>query len=202
MSRRARLPHLDTTATLDYLEGRLDPARRRDAEAHLGEPCAPCRERVRALGALVETMRSDRSGDVPAFLRERALAVFAPAAGTAPARGLLERLAELLFDSLDAPVPAAARRSVGEARRLRYAMGAGTLEIEIEVESATQRTLRGRLDHEDAALCSLEARVGDEVRRAAFGEGGAFALSGLPAGALELTIETPDGRWQLPTLEA
>ena len=56
--------------------------------------------------------------------------------------------------------------------------------------------------NDDAALCTLEARVADEVRTVAFGEGGAFTLAGLPAGTLELSVETPDGRWQLPTLEA
>ncbi len=201
MKRRPSTRHLDTPTALDYLEGRLAGSGRDAVEAHIGEPCPTCRERVRALGALMSAMRADRTPEVPAFLRERALSVFVPAAHRAPAGGLLERLAEILFDSLAAPIPATARRSVGEARRLRYALDGVVLEMEIEVETASLRTLRGRLDHVDAALCTLEARIGAETREAAFGADGTFALAGLPAGTLTLAVSTPDGRWQLPALE-
>lgn len=200
MNRRAPHRHVDTKLALDYLDGRLDAAARERVEAHLGEPCAACRERVRSLGALVGVMRSDRTPEVPAFLRERALSVFAPAAAE-PAAGVMERLARLLFDSLATPMAAAPRRSVGEARRLRWALGAGTLEAEIEPEGATTRTLRGHFDDDDAVLSTIEARVGDERRTAAFGADGSFVLAGLPAGELRLTVETPAGRWQLPAIE-
>ncbi len=202
MKRRSTNSHLDTATALDYLEGRLAGTGRDAVEAHLGEPCATCRERVRALGALMGAMRADRTPEVPAFLHERALGVFVPAAPRARATGLLERMAELLFDSLATPLSAPARRSVGEARRLRYALGAGMLELEIESESASTTTLRGRFDHPDAALGTLEARVGDEVREVAFDADGAFVIAGVPAGRIALVVSAPDGRWQLPALEA
>lgn len=202
MTGSASARHLDARAVLDYLDGRLDAASRDRVEAHLGEPCPACRETVRALGALVGVLRADRTPEVPAYLHERALSVFAPATAAEREPGLVERIARLLFDSRSASVTAAARRSVGEARRMRWALADGSLELEIESEAAATRTLRGRLVHEDAALCSLDVRAGGESRAVGFGADGSFVLAGVPVAPLEIAVETPDGRWQLPTVEA
>src|SRR5882762_7668726 len=106
--------HVELRAALDYLDGTLEPSRRREVEAHLGTPCPDCRERVRDLGALIHLMRLDRVPPVPAALHVRALEVFAGVKRPAPAREARGQLARLLFDSWAAPLPAAARRAVGE----------------------------------------------------------------------------------------
>ena len=46
--------HVEPRTALDYLDGTLDASGRREVEAHLGAPCPVCRERVRALGALIQ----------------------------------------------------------------------------------------------------------------------------------------------------
>src|SRR5439155_437721 len=117
------------------LDRRLAEPGRREVEEHLARPCAPCRECVRELGALLHLMRHDRAPLVPEALRERALAAFAPIVRPSRVAPLLEQLARLVFDSMAAPLPAhggAVRRSrlrhaVGEARRLGFALGEGRL---------------------------------------------------------------------------
>src|SRR5258706_10793548 len=142
--------HLGPRAALDYLDGILDAAGRREVEAHLGAPCAVCRERVRELGALIQRMRLDRVPPVPAELHARALEAFAPAARPAPRAAAVEQVARLLFDSWTAPLPAAVRRAGGEARRPRFEFEGGALGLGGETESARLPAPRGRPAIEDA----------------------------------------------------
>src|SRR5207248_1400832 len=100
-------------------------------------------ERVRALGLLLQRMRDDRAIEVPEGLRARALAVFTPAEAPSPARRAVELIARLVFDSWTDPLPAAARRATGDARRLRFALEDGSLELECEREAQGVVTLRG-----------------------------------------------------------
>ena len=98
--------HLDTRTLLEYLDGRLDMGARRVVEDHLGGPCAACRDRLREIGWLVQTMREDRSVPPPESVRSRALEALGarPPLPTAAAQAWRE--AVLLFDSLLDPLPA------------------------------------------------------------------------------------------------
>ena len=198
---RNRDRHLDTSMALDFLEQRLDEATRRRVEEHLGRPCGACRERVRSLGELIATMREDRVGDVPRALRQRALDLFAPAERPSVARGLVDAVAELLFDSARQPLTAAARRSVGEARRVRFKLGTHTLDLEIERESLSTMSVRGRLAAADAHLWSIVVDVGAEHRVIHPDPTGTFVLDGLPLAALTMQLRDADERFRLPTLE-
>ena len=193
--------HIDIATTLDYLDQQLDAAHRRVVEDHLGRPCAPCREKLRSMGDLLETMRRDRTGEVPLWLHDRAVAVFTPSEQLSPARRLLESLAELVFDSLSSPLPAAMRRSVGEARRLRFRLGGHSLDVEIEREGAATVSLRGLLEAQDPALWTIEVQAGGERRTARPDASGEFALEDVPSGALLLTVTGPAGRFRLPDIE-
>ena len=192
--------HLDVRVALDYLDGRLDPRGERAVEAHLALPCAGCRERLRALGALVHTMRLDRLPPVPGVLRARARAAYAPPRPVAPEPGLLTRAAALVFDSLTAPLPAMARRAVGEARRLRYTLGDGRLEVECEPVEAGIVALRGRLAAEEAALHRIEVVVGSESFAAWPDAAGGFTLERVPAGEARIAVAGPSGHFNLPRL--
>ena len=197
-----RIPsrHLDTRAALDYFEGLLPVARRREVEEHLGGPCPDCHDLVRDIGLTLERMRGDRVPAVPAWLRERALAVFTPPAREPAGAGLMETLARLVFDSWAAPLPAAARRAVGEARRLGFELDGYTIEIEIEPESAGLLTLRGRLGGPDPMLCAIEVMAEGERFIALPDAHGAFLLERVPAGVLNLVVATPAGRFRLPSV--
>lgn len=186
---RSRDSHLDSRTALDHLDHRLDAESARRVEAHLAKPCPECRERLRQLGELVSTMRTDRVPPVPEELTRRALSMFEPNAARespAPAFGLLARL---LFDSLTAPLPAAARRSVGEARRLRYALGDALLELELERDAPSTMSLRGRLEARDAALWIIRIEAGEESRQAAPDALGSFVVEALPAGPCHVHLE-------------
>lgn len=198
---RSRDRHLETKQVLDFLEDRLGEAEKSKVEQHLGRPCSACRERVRSLSELLAIMRQDRVGPVPSALRQRALAQFAPVGQPSPARGLVEALAELLFDSAGQQLTAAARRSVGEARRMRFAVGVHSLELEIEREGGATVCLRGRFVTTDAHFWSIVAEVGTECRVARPDADGSFIFNGLPLARLSMQLIGFEERFRLPTID-
>lgn len=193
--------HLDTSSALDFLEQRLDAAHRRQVEEHLGRPCTTCRERVRSLGELIATMREDRVGEVPRQFRQIALAAFVPAEKPSLVRGLVEAFAELLFDSASQPLTAAARRSVGEARRLRFRLGTHALDLEIEREGMSTISVRGRFIAADAHLWNISVEAGPERRVVRPDATGSFVIDGLPLAPFTMTLRDGDERFRLPTIE-
>ena len=193
--------HLDTSAALDFLEQRLGASERRAVEYHLGRPCRACLERIRVLGEMLGTMRSDRVGTVPAALHQRAIAVFVPVAKPSAVQGLVEAVAELIFDSAREPLAAGARRSLGEARRLRFRLGSHALDLEIEREGVDMLSLRGRLQATDAHLWNLDVEAGSEQRNTHPDADGSFVLDRLPVAPLTLQLRDSAQRFRLPTLE-
>lgn len=198
---RNRDRHLDTGMALDFLEQRLDEGERRRVEDHLGRPCSACRERVRSLGELLATMREDRVGSVPRHLSQRAREVFVPAERPSPVRGLVDAVAELLFDSAAQPLTAAARRSVGAARRVRFKLGTHTLDLELEREGVSTMSVRGRIDAPDAHLWSVAVEVGSERRVIHPDATGSFILDGLPLAPIVMQLRNADERFRVPILE-
>jgi hypothetical protein len=199
-SPRSGTRHLDMQTVLDHLEDKLDAGSRRAVEEHLGRPCPSCRERVREMGALLETMRLDTTGEVPAWLHQRALDVFHPRAQVSPARRLLESFAELVFDSLSQPLPMAARRSIGEARRLRFQADTHLIDLELERESTSSVTLRGWLQAPDPALWRIHVQAAGEERDAHPDANGAFLLEAVPASELQIDLIGPHGSYRLPSV--
>lgn len=193
--------HLDVRLVLDYLDRKLDTRGRERFEEHLARPCPTCRERVRAVGELMDTMLSDRSAPVPEAMRERALAAFAPSGVPKRSRPLLEVLGELMFDSFVSPLPASTRRAVGEARRMRFRLGGHALDLEIEREGATVVSLRGRLQAPEPALWTLAVQSGSERRSVRPDATGSFAIENVPAGPLEVRLNAAAGRFRLPVIE-
>src|SRR5438876_879258 len=124
--------HLDTRILLDYVEDRLGSAEKRKVEDHLAGSCSRCRELLHEVGRLVDVMRADRTPPVRDALRARARDVFGVHVDASAGAGDAWRVARLLFDTRIDPLPSPARRSVGEARWLRFALGDQVLEIEVE----------------------------------------------------------------------
>ena len=201
ISDRSRERHLETSQVLDFLEERLGEAGKRKVEQHLGRPCSACRERVRSLGELLAIMRQDRMGPVPAALRQRALAQFTTVGRPLPARGAVEALAALLFDSAGQQLTAAARRSVGEARRMRFAVGVHSLELEIEREGGATICIRGRFVTTDAHFWSIVVEVATECRVVRPDADGSFILNGLPLARLTIQLIGFEERFRLPPIE-
>lgn len=193
MTRQPGQRHLDANRALDYLEQRLDAASRQDVETHLGRPCHECHERLRRMGEMIATMRGDRSPEVPAEFTQRAFDVFVPQARPDAIRTGLDSIARLLFDSLAAPLPAAVRRSVGEARRLRYALGEDSLELEIEREDGSSVAIRGRLGAPSAELWGIVVIASGETLTVSPGQRGEFAFDAVPAGPIALRATGPGG---------
>ena len=198
---RTRERHLETGVALDFLEQRLDEAGRRRVEEHLARPCSGCRERVRSLGELLETMREDRVGPVPVAFHRRAVELFAPAERPSLVRTMVDAIAELLFDSASQPLSAAARRSVGAARRVRFKLGTHSLDVEIERESASTMSVRGRIIAPEAHLWTMTVDAGTEHRVVHPDATGSFVLDGLPLAPLSLQLRNADERFRIPTLE-
>ncbi len=193
-------PHLDESTVLDYLDGRLPRAGAQAVEAHLAAPCAACRERLRAVGALLERLRTPLGPQVPGWLHAHARAAFEPAPRGARVARVAEQLARLLFDSWTAPLPAATRRAVGDVRRLRFALGGDALELECEPEGDHQVALRGRLLTPDPELHEIVVASGRETFRARPDARGAFALRGVPRGRVQVTVTGPLAHWRTRSL--
>ena len=192
--------HLDSRTLLDYLDGRLDAAARHRVEDHLGGSCAGCRERLREIATLMQTMREDRSLAPPDSVRARALQALdePPPLPTGAAQAW--RLAALIFDSFKDPVPAVTRRALGNGRWLKFALGEHRLEIEAEPEAFDTWTLRGRLDLPDPALHRVEVEVREEQLSTWADASGRFAIDRLSAGEWTITVRGPDERFRLPPL--
>ena len=199
--RRPDARHPDTNEMLSYLEARLEPKQRAAFELHLASPCFACQARLRDYGTLLGRMRTDRTPAVPETLHRIAIAAFESLPAAATPAPLAERIARLLLDTLGQPVPQAVRRSVGEVRRLRFDAGGIPVELECELESAARFALRGRVGAVDDGPHLVRVAVGDERFEARPDAAGLFALSGLPAGRAEVTVESPLGRWRLPAFE-
>ena len=193
--------HLDARAALDYLESRMDAPARRRVEEHLGSTCGACRDLVREMGWLVERMRDDRVPEVPEALRARALAAFEPGSVRLPRSHARPVPARLIFDSRREVVPATALRSLGQLRRLSFALGHDILELESEVETEDHRTLRGRLHASDPWLQRIELAVGRERLSTWPDAGGTFVFDRVPAGRARLVVSGPHGRYRIPPLE-
>src|SRR5262249_14529268 len=99
------------------------------------------------------------------------------------------------------PLTVAARRSVGEARRLRFRLGTHTLELEVEREGASMVSVRGRLTAAEAHLWSIIVEAGSERRVVHPDAAGGFVFDGLPLAPLTLQLRDTDERFRLPTLE-
>lgn len=190
--------HLTTRLALDHLEQRLTGRPLEEVERHLGTPCPRCREMLRKLGEVVEKLRAGPLEQPPGWLERRALEVFQPQPRAAGIRAAASRLLEMVFDSRTAPMPATARRAVGESRRLRFAGGPCTIELESDVESAEWAGLRGRLTVEQPALHRIEVRAGDEQRTVWADDSGAFAVDRLPRRRLQIRVTGPSGSYRLP----
>jgi hypothetical protein len=193
--------HLDPATILDLLEERLAPAATRAAEEHLATPCESCRERVHEAALLIEHMRQDRTPDVPAALHARALDVFVARPVRERGPSLAERIAQLLFDSRITPLAAPARRALGEAHRLRFALGEGALELEIESEERGLLVVRGRLELEEPALHRVELSSGALALAEWPDASGQFVFERVPGGTLTLVVTGPSGRYRVPPLE-
>jgi hypothetical protein len=84
---------------------------------------------------------------------------------------------------------------------LRFGLAARFVELELERESASTLSLRGRLEAEDPALWTLEVRSAGERFEARPDSAGAFMLASLPAGPVDVSVEGPGMRFRLPTIE-
>lgn len=193
--------HLGTREALDYLEARMDAAARSRAERHLGSPCKACHELVREFGWLVERLRLDLEPAVPDRVRARALAVFQPPPAVRESVGAAARLARLLFDSWTQPLPAGSHRSVGEMRRLRFALGGSVLELESEIESSETRMLRGRLRAPDPSLHRIVVAVGSERLSARPDPDGSFAFDRVPLGRTRVMVTAGHQSYRIPPIE-
>jgi hypothetical protein len=133
-------------------------------------------------------MRDDRAGEVPRFLHERAVGVFAPAGTPSPARRFVDAIAVLLFDSKVASLTIAARRVVGGARRYRFGLGEHSVDLELEQKGLGTMTLTGQLRASDVRLWFIEVEAGGEHRSVHPDADGGFGLEGLPHGPLTLRL--------------
>lgn len=199
MKRRPRSrTHLEIGTILDFLENRLDEGARKKMEEHLGEPCEACRDLLHESGLILERMRLDRGTEVPEAWRRRALELFAPSTEPARRASLRTLVARLLFDTAASPSLATTRGTVGSGRRMTFALGEGTLEVESEPEGPGVVSIRGVLRLEEPALHEIRLESGGDHRAVFPDAEGRFALGSIPSARIAIVVAGPAGRWRVP----
>ncbi len=167
----------------------------------------PQRRRLERLETLARHLRPAHLVEPPEGVVRRAAAL---GDGLVPGKvGWLDWLAELLFDSALAPLPAGVRSAGRDERRLLYRLRASCAGAD---EEAPQLDLRIRREPSGAVELTgqllppwPEARVvarGGRVRReGALGANGEFLLRSLPARAAHLRLEIEGSGRQRLVLE-
>jgi hypothetical protein len=88
---------------------------------------------------------------------------------------------------------------VGDARRLRFALGEHELELVSELDAPGLMTLRGRLDAPEPALYRVDVAAAVERLTVWPDADGGFMLDRLPPGRIRVTVTGPSGSYRVPS---
>lgn len=163
--------HPRIEAWLAFVDERARGVDRDKLRTHL-EGCPACRALVEDARRMRAALESDRLLAPSAAAREAAFRAFRPAPAAPPlpdwARGLPERAARLVFDSLAESGPAfAGARSAGLARRVRFESGGLELDALIEPHGdrrrLTAQVLRLQAEAQPVAAAAWVVSVGERT---------------------------------------
>jgi hypothetical protein len=198
--------HLSTETILDQME-RMDRMERRagspdlQASRHLGE-CRACAAEAARLGSLVQFMASDAANDPPTRVMEWAAGIFQPVLTPAiPGReSVFGRIARLVFDSFEQPLPAGVRSvtlSGPMTRKLLYRAGDVDIDVRVETDRDNRVSLSGQVlsdspEFFENAPIRLESR-GQSPYETATNPIGEFSFDGIPQNTYHLSMELPGG---------
>jgi hypothetical protein len=129
--------HPDVEAWIERIQESASLSERERLDAHLTS-CAACREVERHVRRMLEALAGDRLLEPSPGVLRAVLHAFAPGRDVAPppwARGLPQRIARVLFDTLATPQAAfAGARATAAARRLRFESNGLELDVLLEAE--------------------------------------------------------------------
>lgn len=134
--------HIEAHRWVDYSRGLMSEAERAAADAHLATGCTSCRRTAEVMARMAEAARAGAEYEVPSYLTQQALALFAP-----PRRKRKERLAKVLtnlvYDSMREPLPAGVR-ATSRSSQILYDAGDFALDLQVSREygGRTQRAQR------------------------------------------------------------
>src|SRR5919202_196376 len=145
------MTHFETWQWVDYSRG-LDSSIDRPAmQAHLGE-CACCRKTMEIMREVTAIAAAEPQYQPPRDVVRIAKAIFTPPASE-------RRLAQLIFDSFRAPLPAGVRTQDRQTRQAVYESGSYCVDVRLEHQPRRgTTTLVGQLadrDHPNASAADV-----------------------------------------------
>lgn len=153
------MSHFSDEIWADWARGIASADAGAEIRDHLASGCVGCSSSLATWEGVAELARREPDYEPPESVLRRAVALFEQYAPTRPA--VLERstkLAELVFDSFDNPLPAGIRSLERATRHVSYKAGSYFVDVRIE-EAGTSgwASVIGQLmHHPDASALSLE----------------------------------------------
>jgi len=187
--------HLNTEATLDFVEGRLNKEEEAFWKKHM-EICSDCVRNVQEWTQLRMDLRRTDLVSAPERDLQNVYEILEPGTGSEPAAPR-STLATIVFDSFLQPALAGARGGSGPAAR-QLVMRAEEFDIHLKIwGDQNHRQLMGQLlprkgmGFVSAARFHL-LRNGQRLESTGTDEMGEFRFTDLPEGVLSLQIDLPN----------
>jgi hypothetical protein len=153
------MSHFSDEIWTDWARGIATPDVSAEIRDHVASGCDPCRSVLATWQGVAELAGRELAYEPPERVVRNAIALFednAPRQPSVLAQGA--RLAELVFDSFQSPLPAGVRSLEQSARHVSYKAGSFFIDVRIEeANSAGRSSVVGQLmHHPDASSTSLE----------------------------------------------
>lgn len=194
------MKHYSSEEWVDFTNGNVSPLQKQDMQKHLGSGCKQCSE-LAAIWQKVSTAASEEGRfQPPAELVHLVKAEFANG-GYGKAPGLLETIAELIFDSRHGQALAGVRSVGTQSRQMLFSSNPFQIDVKIESKFGEPRlSVTGQLmdvSKPDSigkgVLMTLSNRRGQTIQTTTndFGE---FQAEIENRGDLEITFMSTDGK--------
>ena len=131
------MSHFPDEIWADWARGLTEVAQSAEIREHLSSSCSECVEALATWETVVAMARKDSSYEPPMSVVTDAGALFARHRPAAEARKSF-RIAELVFDSLQSPLPEGVRSLEPATRHLSYKAGSLFIDVRIEEQRSTK----------------------------------------------------------------
>lgn len=155
------MSHYPEEVWTDWVRGIAPSEVRAEIHEHVASGCAECRSVLATWEAVAKLARRERDYEPPASVVESAVALYRRYPPTRSPLPKTTRVAELVFDSIQNPLPMGVRGLERATRHLSYKAGSYFVDVRIEeADSPGLASVVGQLmHHPDASSQSLEGLV-------------------------------------------
>jgi hypothetical protein len=197
--------HLTVETLLDQIEDKGLEASRSALEGHLAE-CSQCGEQAADLRALLSFMASDSDNEPSSDLMKWSVELFQPVLSLTDSSdatvGSVRRIARLIFDSFDQPLPAGVRAGIAGTASIprQLLFRAGDVDVDLRIESGLDNriSLSGQVLSEAVPFFEntpvrLESH-GEARYKTRTNPVGEFSFDAVPQDTYHLSMDLPAGQ--------